>query len=100
MRALRSADVDLRFIGRGGPQMKAVAGAAFKIGIDKSGVSGCGSDQTLRLLSKTISTRRYEKSRQASPNAVVLIDYPGFNLRLARALSASPGLRRINPDIY
>src|SRR5205085_11322785 len=40
MRALRSADVDLRFIGRGGPQMKGVAGATFQDWIEKSGVLG------------------------------------------------------------
>src|SRR5207302_1296064 len=40
MRALRNADVDLRFIGRGGPQMKAVAGANFQDWIEKSGVLG------------------------------------------------------------
>src|SRR5467141_504285 len=40
MRALRSADVDLRFIGRGGPQMKAVAGTNFQNWIDKSSVLG------------------------------------------------------------
>jgi len=42
MRALRNAGVDLRFIGRGGPQMKAVGRCGLSKLIDKSGVLGCG----------------------------------------------------------
>jgi len=86
MRALRKADVDLRFVGRGGPQMKAVAGDNFQNWIDKSGV--------LRLWEVIKHYGYFRKQfhqtldeiRASKPNAVVLIDYPGFNLRLARAL--------------
>src|SRR4029077_1873749 len=35
----------------------------------------------------------------SKPNAVVLIDYPGFNLRLARALSASAKATADKPKI-
>src|SRR6266566_2619873 len=86
MRALRNAGVDLRFIGRGGPQMKAVAGANFQNWIDKSGVLG------LWEVIKHYGYFRkqfHETLREIDankPDAVVLIDYPGFNLRLARAL--------------
>ena len=86
MRALRSADVDLRFIGRGGPQMEAVAGTNFQNWIDKSGVLGLWEvikhyGYFRKQFRATL--REIEKSK---PDAVVLIDYPGFNLRLARAL--------------
>jgi lipid-A-disaccharide synthase len=86
MRALRNADVDLRFIGRGGPQMKSVAGGDFQNWIEQSGVLG---------LWEVIKHYGYFRKQfhdalgeieAAKPNAVVLIDYPGFNLRLARAL--------------
>jgi lipid-A-disaccharide synthase len=86
MRALRAADVDLRLIGRGGPQMKSVAGENFRDWIDQSGVLG------LWEVIKHYSYFRREfretlREIQASkPAAVVLIDYPGFNLRLARSL--------------
>lgn len=95
MRALRSADVDLRFIGRGGPQMKTVAGENFQNWIEKSGVLGLWEvikhygyfrkqfHQTLR----EIETNK--------PNAVVLIDYPGFNLRLARSLRKQSPAQKI-----
>jgi lipid-A-disaccharide synthase len=86
MRALRSADVDLRFIGRGGPQMKTVAGENFQNWIEKSGVLGLWEvikhyGYFRKQFHETL--REIETSK---PNAVVLIDYPGFNLRLARAL--------------
>ena len=99
MRALRNADVDLHFIGRGGPQMKAVAGENFQNWIDKSGVLGLWEvlkhyGYFLKQLHQTL--REIETSK---PNAVVLIDYPGFNLRLARALSASAKATADKPKI-
>ncbi len=86
MRALREIDIDLRFTGRGGPQMKAIAGEKFTDWLNHAAVLG---------LWEVLKNYGYfhEQFRQvlaeiekAKPNAVVLIDYPGFNLRLARAL--------------
>jgi lipid-A-disaccharide synthase len=95
MRALRNADVDLRFIGRGGPQMKSIAGVDFQNWIDKSGVLG---------LWEVIKHYGYFRKQfhetlgeidASKPDAVVLIDYPGFNLRLARALRRSSPSQKI-----
>ncbi|HYR21547.1 MAG TPA: lipid-A-disaccharide synthase [Chthoniobacterales bacterium] len=86
MGALRNADTDLRFIGRGGPQMKAVAGEDFQNWIEQSGVLGLWEViKHYGYFRKQFNEalREIEKSK---PDAVVLIDYPGFNLRLARAL--------------
>lgn len=104
MRALRNADVDLRFIGRGGPQMKAAAGANFQNWIEKSGVLGLWEvikhyGYFRKQFHKTL--REIETSK---PTAVVLIDYPGFNLRLARALrKQSPSQKiiyYISPQVW
>jgi hypothetical protein len=89
MRALRNAGVDLRFIGRGGPQMKAVAGAGFQNWIDKSGVLGLWEVIKHYGYFRKQFHEALREVETSKPNAVVLIDYPGFNLRLARALSAS-----------
>lgn len=104
MRALRNADPDLRFVGRGGPQMKSVADADFQNWIDQSGVLGLWEvikhygyfrKQFHGALGEIATTR---------PSAVVLIDYPGFNLRLARALrkqSPSPKIiYYISPQVW
>ena len=86
MRALRKADVDLRFVGRGGPQMKAVAGDNFQNWIDKSGVLGLWEVIKHYGYFRKQFHQTLDEIRASKPNAVVLIDYPGFNLRLARAL--------------
>ena len=86
MSSMRQLDGDLTFAGRGGPQMQAIAGGKFTNWIGEAGVLG---------LWEVIKKYGYfrEKFREtlgeienAQPVAVVLIDYPGFNLRLARAL--------------
>jgi lipid-A-disaccharide synthase len=91
MRSLRQCDADLNFLGRGGPRMKAIAGEQFTNWIDDAAVLG---------LSDVIKNYGFfrEKFRETlaeiektKPDAVVLIDYPGFNLRLARALRRNTG---------
>jgi lipid-A-disaccharide synthase len=104
MRALRNADVDLRLIGRGGPQMKLIAGAQFQNWIEKSGVLG------LWEVIKHYSYFRKQfhetlcEIETTKPDAVVLIDYPGFNLRLACALrKQTPGQKiiyYISPQVW
>jgi len=86
MRALGKADVDLRFIGRGGPQMKAAAGDNFQNWIDKSGVLGLWEVIKHYGYFRKQFHQTLQEIEASKPNAVVLIDYPGFNLRLARAL--------------
>jgi lipid-A-disaccharide synthase len=95
MRALRECKVDLKFTGRGGPQMHAIAGEKFTDWLNDAAVLG---------LWEVLKNYGYfrEQFRQvlaeigkAKPNAVVLIDYPGFNLRLARALRKQSVERKI-----
>ena len=86
MRALRTMQPDLRFLGRGGPRMKEIAGDAFADWSEEAGVLGLWEvlkhyDYFRREFRKTL-----DEISEAQPDAVVLIDYPGFNLRLARAL--------------
>jgi lipid-A-disaccharide synthase len=99
IRALRNADVDLRFIGRGGPQMKAVAGQNFQNWIEKSGVLGLWEVIKHYGYFRKQFHETLKEIETAKPNAVVLIDYPGFNLRLACALSASANATTDKPKI-
>ena len=99
MRALRNADVDLRFIGRGGPQMKAVAGASFQDWIEKSGVLGLWEVIKHYGYFRKQFHETLREIDSSKPTAVVLIDYPGFNLRLARTLSASAKAAADKPKI-
>ena len=104
MRALLRLAPDCQCQGRGGPRMKGVAGGGFNNWIDVAAVVGLWE-----------VVRRYPYFRKqfnetlgeiavAPPDAVVLIDYPGFNLRLARALRArAPGTKiiyYISPQVW
>jgi lipid-A-disaccharide synthase len=86
MHCLRELDGELKFVGRGGPLMREVAGEQIKNWIGEAAVLGLW--EVLRkygyFREKFHETLR--EIRDSKPDAVVLIDYPGFNLRLARAL--------------
>ena len=86
MRSLRELDPHLKFVGRGGPQMEQVAGARFKNWIGDAAVLGLW--EVLRKYGYFHEQFRQtlNEIQESKPDAVVLIDYPGFNLRLARAL--------------
>jgi lipid-A-disaccharide synthase len=86
MRSLRDCNPELAFIGRGGPQMQQLASKEFKNWLGDAAVLGLWEvlrkygyfrEQFRKTLTEILDTK---------PDAVVLIDYPGFNLRLARAV--------------
>ena len=86
MRSLRGLDPELKFIGRGGPQMQQVAGAQFKNWIGDAAVLGLWEVLGKYGYFRKQFRQTLNEIQEGKPDAVVLIDYPGFNLRLARAL--------------
>jgi len=86
MRSLRVLDPELKFIGRGGPQMQQVAGARIKNWIGDAAVLGLWEVLRKYGYFREQFRETLEEIQESKPDAVVLIDYPGFNLRLARAL--------------
>jgi lipid-A-disaccharide synthase len=86
MRSLRVLDPELKFIGRGGPQMQQVAGAQFKNWIGDAAVLGLWEVLRKYGYFREQFRQTLNEIQESKPDAVVLIDYPGFNLRLARAL--------------
>jgi len=86
MRSLRVLDPDLKFIGRGGLQMQQVAGAQFKNWIGDAAVLGLWEVLRKYGYFREQFRQTLNEINECKPDAVVLIDYPGFNLRLARAL--------------
>jgi lipid-A-disaccharide synthase len=94
MKALQTASPDVRLTGLGGPAMQDVS-SGVEQWLDQAAVVG---------LSEVLANIRYFRQRMAGclaqlvaapPDAVVLVDYPGFNLRLARALRAAGVKTRI-----
>jgi len=86
MRSLRVLDPELKFIGRGGPQMGQVAGAEFKNWMGDAAVLGLWEVLRKYGYFREQFSQTLSEIQESKPDAVVLIDYPGFNLRLARAL--------------
>jgi lipid-A-disaccharide synthase len=104
MEALRKHDVDLRFYGRGGPRMSAMAGAHFKNWIDEAAVMGLWEVLKRYGYFRKQFWETLVEIEQARPDAVVLIDYPGFNLRLASVLRRKSFTRKliyyISPQVW
>lgn len=89
MRSLRALEPDLQLLGRGGPQMQEIAGAKFKNWIGDAAVLGLWEVIRKYGYFRKQFSETLNEIDEGKPDAVVLIDYPGFNLRLARALRKS-----------
>ena len=103
MRALRERDTSLEFFGGGGREMRALAGGGFLDWADEAVV---GLWDVLKKYGyfKAQFGRMLADIERVTPAAVILIDYPGFNLRLAKALRARrfPGkiIYYISPQVW
>src|SRR5213595_3922245 len=86
MRCLRGLDSRLQFVGRGGPQMREMSGEQFKNWIGEAAVLGLWEVLRKYGYFREKFHETLDEIRESKPDAVILIDYPGFNLRLARAL--------------
>ena len=104
MRSLRELDRDLKFIGRGGPQMQQVAGTQFKSWIGDAAVLGLWEVLRKYGYFREQFREALKEILESKPDAVVLIDYPGFNLRLARALQKQSPQQKviyyISPQVW
>ena len=104
MRSLRELAPDLEFHGRGGPLMKEIAGDKFANWIEAAAVVGIWEVVKRYGYFRQQFEETLREITAAQPDAVVLIDYPGFNLRLARTLrQRSPQLRiiyYISPQVW
>jgi lipid-A-disaccharide synthase len=97
MRALRDLAPDCEFHGRGGPRMKQIAGDAFTNWIDAAAVVGLWEVVKHYSYFQEQFRNALDEIAAVNPDAVVLIDYPGFNLRLARTLRRNIDLRSVRP---
>lgn len=102
VQAARDLDPDLSFFGVGGKRM-AAAGCEILIPADELAVMGLVEvlarfaviRKAFRTLSKLLQGDR-------RPDLLILIDYPGFNLRLAKVAKAAgvPVLYYISPKVW
>src|SRR5437764_8860542 len=88
LKALRARAPKMQLVGACGPKMRAIAGGTFRDWIDETAVVGLWEVIRRYPFFRKQFQATISEIDAARPSAVVLIDYPGFNLRLARALRA------------
>ncbi len=88
LQSLRELSPGIHFLGAGGPRMKPLTSAPFDDWVAEAGVLGLWD--VLKNYGYFHKKFHGMLSRIAAvkPDAVLLVDYPGFNLRLAKALRA------------
>ena len=96
LRALRELRPDIEFVGAGGREMRAFVGDAIFDWADEAVV---GLWDVLKKYGyfRAQFHRMLAEIEAAKPDALITIDYPGFNMRLAKeAKRRMPGLRTIH----
>ena len=86
MHALRAERPEIRFSGAGGPRMQELAGQPFDNWTEQAAVLGLWDVLRHYGYFRKKFRQMLLDIQQTKPAAVVLVDYPGFNLRLAKAL--------------
>jgi len=103
IRALREQAPGVEFFGAGGPQMRALAGDAI---FDWAHEAVVGLWDVLKKYGyfRAQYRRMLDELDRVQPDALVLIDYPGFNHRLAQAARVRrPGMKiidYISPQVW
>jgi lipid-A-disaccharide synthase len=95
---IKSRFPEIRCFGAGGPRMRE-AGMELVLDLTQHAVLGL-----VEVLRNYFKFRRFfyqmlELVEQTNPDAVVLVDYPGFNLRFAKALHRRYRQKRDRPQV-
>jgi lipid-A-disaccharide synthase len=98
---IRRRQPDAAIFGLGGQRLMAGGGELLD---DYRGLSVTGLVEAIRVLPKSLSTlnRLVEAARVEKPQALVLIDFPDFNFRLAAAIKklGVPIIYYISPQLW
>ncbi|MFK7912077.1 MAG: lipid-A-disaccharide synthase [Akkermansiaceae bacterium] len=86
MEALQRKVPELRFAGAGGPEMRRVGGNGVNDWVEDAAVMGIVEVLKHYSWFKQRFEEMLNDAVAMKPDVLVLIDYPGFNLRFARAL--------------
>jgi lipid-A-disaccharide synthase len=86
LRELRELEPDMQVIGLGGPKMRELAGDGIEDWVETAGVVGLWEVLKMYRYFKEKMDAVLDSILDQKPEAVILVDYPGFNLRLADGL--------------
>ena len=86
MRSLRKSLPDLEFRGVGGPEMAEIAGAGLRDWVEDAAVMGVWEVLKRYGWFKQRFAEMLADLKSFQPDVLLLIDYPGFNLRFAEAV--------------
>ncbi len=100
----KSSGDTIEFIGAGGPRM-AAAGVRLEFDLTTHAVVGIWEVIKNYSKFKGFFDRLLESAQKERPDAIILIDYPGFNLRFAKAIRKISGWRPqivyyVSPQIW
>ncbi len=104
LRSLRTMVLDLEIRGAGGPEMAAVAGSGLRDWVEDAAVMGVWEVLKHYGWFKARFAEMLAEIQQFAPDVLLLVDYPGFNLRFADAVKlACPETRilyYISPKVW
>ena len=86
MHALKDSIPGVKLLGTGGPEMRAASDGATRDWVEDAAVMGIWEVLKHYSWFKQQFDLMLKEVIEAKPDALVLIDYPGFNLRMAKAV--------------
>ncbi len=95
MEQLRARDQAFDFSGLGGDRMEPLAKSPFRNWTEKAAVVGLADVLKQYPYFRKMFHQSLDEIDRFRPEAVILIDYPGFNLRLARQIKKRHPAQRI-----
>lgn len=104
MAALRAMRADWQFCGLGGPKMRELSGGGVRDWVEDAAVVGIWEVLKRYSWFKARLTETIREIEELAPDAVVFVDYPGFNLRTAWALhqggTSSRLVSYVSPQVW
>ena len=95
LRELKILEPELKVAGLGGPKMCEVAGEGIEDWVETAGVVGLWEVLKMYRYFKEKMDAVLDSILDQRPDGVILVDYPGFNLRLAKSLRTAGYTGRI-----
>jgi len=98
--SLKKINPEIQILAVGGPLLRQ---AGTQIFYDIKGISVIGIVDALKKLPKFLALKKLvlQRIQTEKPNAIILVDFSGFNLRLAKAINKTiPVIYYVSPQVW